>query len=252
MEELDVGIAARREALPAHAGGEVDDPPRVGVRRRDRRRRRVRAANAGRCLGAVAEHVAHRHPELGDERVERAHRRVHAVELDLRDEARRDADAPCELAQADPALLALLPQPTADLGGLEGAFGGSGRSHVVYRSRRRISATIRSAPGRNASSSGGLYGIGVFGVAMRQASSRSPSALLGHAARAPRRPSRRSAALPRRRRSGSSSRRRRATVSMSSGRSVRRSITSAAIPSAASALGRLERSRGRPSSRRRS
>ena len=52
-------------------------------------------------------------------------------------------------------------------------------SHSVLPFRRvqgraTTSAAIRSGPGRKASSSGGLYGIGEFGVVMRQASSRSP------------------------------------------------------------------------------
>ena len=49
--------------------------------------------------------------------------------------------------------------------------------------------TIRSGPGRNASSSGGLYGIGVFGVAIRHASSRWPSACSAtHASTSPAQP----------------------------------------------------------------
>ena len=47
-------------------------------------------------------------------------------------------------------------------------------SSSLGQGRDTTSAAIRSGPGRNASSSGGLYGIGEFGVVMRQASSRSP------------------------------------------------------------------------------
>ena len=85
--------------------------------------------------------------------------------------------------------------------------------------------TIRSGPGRNASSSGGLYGIGVFGVAIRHASSRWPSACSAtHASTSPAQPPV----------SGPSSTTTTRfvlhtdaiTVSTSIGRSVRRSITS--------------------------
>ncbi len=77
-----------------------------------------------RSAGLLAEDVAHRHAELGDERVEGADRRVHAVELDLRDEARRDADATRELAEADSATLSLRPETAADLRRLEVAVEG--------------------------------------------------------------------------------------------------------------------------------
>ena len=80
---LPVGV--RRETLPAHARRKVDDASRLWVFRKA-----VPAADpADRTLLSrrVAEDIAHRHPELGDERVQRAHGRVDAIEFDLRDEA---------------------------------------------------------------------------------------------------------------------------------------------------------------------
>src|SRR5262249_62059461 len=115
VEELDLTVAVRRQPLPPDTGGEVDHAPRLGpldeavVAACRRHGPLVRAP--------VAEDVAHRHPELGDDRVERADRRVHAVELDLRDETRRDADPARELAQADAEPLALGAQAVSGPGG---------------------------------------------------------------------------------------------------------------------------------------
>ena len=78
-----------------------------------------------------------------------------------------------------PRLLAFGAQTAADLRRLEVARRvRSGARRSRHRDTGAANLRRRSAPrpGRNASSSGGLYGIGVSGVAMRQASSRSPSA----------------------------------------------------------------------------
>jgi len=121
VEELDLAVPVRGEPFPAHARGQVDhasglrplrQPVPLGRRTDDAHRRPF-----------LAEHVAHRHPELGDERVERADRRIDAVELDLRHEARRHADPPRELAEADPAKLSLRTQPSTDPRGLEPTVG---------------------------------------------------------------------------------------------------------------------------------
>src|SRR5262249_43064936 len=113
-QELDVALAVRREALPPDPGREVDHAARVGPLDD------ALAADGQPGDGLdVAEDLAHGHAELGHERVERAHGRVHAVALDLRDEARRDADPARELAEADTAPLALLTEPAADLRRLE-------------------------------------------------------------------------------------------------------------------------------------
>src|SRR6185369_4746303 len=93
---------------------------------------------------------------------------------------------------------------------------------------------IVSGPGRNASSSGGLYGIGVSAVASRQASSSEPSAC--SVTRAMTSPAQPPLSGP----SSTTSRRvvrstDAITVSMSSGLIVRRSITSQSMPSRARA-----------------
>ena len=86
-EELDERITRRREALPAHAGLEVDHarafpgPSRVArpceaVDRRQAARRPGHRRRDRPCK-----------PEHGDERPEGAHGRVDLVALDLRDEA---------------------------------------------------------------------------------------------------------------------------------------------------------------------
>ena len=116
VEKLDVALAVRGQPLPADAGCEVDHA--AGLRVLDDPVR-VRRAWGGSGRLHASEHLAHRHAELGHERPERADGRVDAVELDLRHETRRDADSARELAEADAALLSLLPEPSADQGGLE-------------------------------------------------------------------------------------------------------------------------------------
>src|SRR5579862_9179064 len=127
VEELDERVAGRRQPLPVHAGGQIDDVPVLG--------RRHRPAGVGRRLpatraGTVVEHVAHRQPEHVDERVERRHGRVDHVALDLGDEARRDTDPPRDLSQADAEPLALGAQPRTDPGGLGQALVEDGLGHV--------------------------------------------------------------------------------------------------------------------------
>ena len=63
----------------------------------------------------MREEVVERHPELGHDRPERGDRRPRAPGLDLRDRAGRDVEAAGELAQGDPAALALGPQPPRDV-----------------------------------------------------------------------------------------------------------------------------------------
>ena len=114
VEELDIALAVRRQPRPADTGCEVEHAARL----RSLDHAVVRGSEGLGRLG-VPEDLAHRHAELGHERVQRAHRRVDTVELDLRDEARRDAHAACELAEADAARLALCSQLPSDPGGLE-------------------------------------------------------------------------------------------------------------------------------------
>ena len=71
-------------------------------------------------------------------RVQRADRRVDAVELDLGDEARRDAHPTCELAETDAEALALGAETVADLRALETALDGlgDGAGSLIGRPRR--------------------------------------------------------------------------------------------------------------------
>jgi hypothetical protein len=121
VQELHVRVAVRREPLPSDTRLEIDDAAPAGPREEPVVVVQPLADDARRRLRRVAEDVAHRHPELGDERVQGAHRRIDAVELDLGHETRRDADAPRKLSEADAPALALLAQPATDLGGLEAA-----------------------------------------------------------------------------------------------------------------------------------
>src|SRR5437660_11015046 len=84
-----------REPLPAYAGREVDHRSRLGAFREP-----VPPLNHA-LLRPFAEDVAHCHAEFRDDGVQGADRRIDAVELDLRDEARRAADPTCEPAAAD-------------------------------------------------------------------------------------------------------------------------------------------------------
>src|SRR6187200_382909 len=220
VEELHVAIALPCEPLPAHARRELDHPP--GLRALGEAVRALDDALAG----LLAEDVAHRHPELRDDRVERAHRGIDPVELDLGHETRRDTDPASKLTQPDAEALSLRAKPVPDLRGIERCRG----RRLAHRRRSLISAAIRPGPGRNACSSGGLYGIGVSGVAMRHASSRWPSPCsTTEASTSPAHPPV----------SGPSStttirfvfRTDATTVSRSNGLSVRRSITSTEIPS---------------------
>ncbi len=116
VQELHVRVALVGEALPAYAGREVDHRSRLGalgeaVARLDHA-----------LLGPFAEDVAHGHAELGDDGVQRADRRIDAVELDLRDEARRHAHPARELAETDAAALSFGTETMADLRALETAL----------------------------------------------------------------------------------------------------------------------------------
>src|SRR6185437_4584794 len=107
-----------RQPLPADAGLELDHPPVVRTlnaapARRGRRRGaglgRLRALDASaRRRAAELEDLVEREPELADDRVERANRGLDLSGLDLRDEARRDLEAACELAQAQAEPVAFL------------------------------------------------------------------------------------------------------------------------------------------------
>ena len=113
VQELHVGVAIVREPLPADTGREVDHgsclrPFGEAVSRLDHA-----------LLALFAEDVAHGHVELRDDGVERADRRIDPVELDLRDEARRDADSARELAEADAAALSLGAEAVADFRAFE-------------------------------------------------------------------------------------------------------------------------------------
>ena len=104
------------EALPAHAGREVDHRSCLGAFRE------AVAPLDDALLRPFAEDVAHRHAELRDDGVQRADRRIDAVELDLRDEARRHADPTCELAEPDAEALSFGAETMADLRALEPAL----------------------------------------------------------------------------------------------------------------------------------
>src|SRR4029079_5228891 len=88
-------------AFPANAGSEVDHRSRLGTLCKA-----VARSNHA-LLRALAEDVARRHAELRDDGIQRADRRIDAVELDLRDEARRHSNPACELAESDSEALSL-------------------------------------------------------------------------------------------------------------------------------------------------
>jgi hypothetical protein len=90
VQEVDVVALMDRQALPPHAGVQLDHVPLVRMHDRAGAGRRARS-----CLGAVhPEDVVERDTELGDDRVERADRRLRLIRLDLRDQACRDAETP--------------------------------------------------------------------------------------------------------------------------------------------------------------
>src|SRR5262249_40629548 len=106
-EELDDRVARGREPLPEDAGLEVG----LGAGARPRRRPGAVVVLGGapepwRRLD-VREEVAHCQAERRHHPPERAHRRVDLVALDLRDQARRDADAAGELVYRQLLLLPL-------------------------------------------------------------------------------------------------------------------------------------------------
>ena len=149
MRNSTSGSLVGGQPLPVNARLEIDrrrgrrarSPARCG--RRARRRGRGPAGGLG-----VGEEVAHRQAEDGDEPPERADRRVDLVVLDLRDEARRDADAARDLADGQALALALLAEPLADPGGLEtlrqpAAGAASTGSSLLGRRERRFRAEAR-------------------------------------------------------------------------------------------------------------
>ena len=113
VQELNVRVALVREALPAHAGREIDHRSRLGAFRE------ALAPLDDARLRPFAKDVAHRHAELRDHGVERADRRIDAVELDLGNEARGHAHPTCEFAETDTEALSFGAETVADLRAFE-------------------------------------------------------------------------------------------------------------------------------------
>src|SRR5580765_882519 len=143
-------FAPGREPLPRDARGEVDCAP-IGCPDGPHTRHGWKPEVGRRHV--VLEEVAHCQIELAYQRPERGDARGDLVALDLGDKACRYSDASRDLADTQTLPLALRPQSRADVGG-RGEFGLSGVLGLGHLSRCAISAAIRSAPGRWASSSG--------------------------------------------------------------------------------------------------
>ncbi len=132
LEEVDRVLALGGQALPRDAAVEPQAGPLRGPQHTRRRTggsvaddQRLDRLDGGRDPVGAVEELVERHVERGDDRVERADRGVGLAVLDLRDEARRDADFTGESAYAQP--------PTQP----------SGLQALRYRPRHRRSAVHR-------------------------------------------------------------------------------------------------------------
>src|SRR5262245_2950646 len=176
VQELDVAVVPGGQPFPADARAEVDHVPFGGAldaTEADRRPGLVpgrwrhglhRPVAAGR-----REQLVERDAQLGDDRVERPHRRLRLAGLDLGHEARRDLEPASELAQAQATPLALDAQARAEcvlaglnllgdalaaahpLNSLNSAGSGNGAASAAAStsrsSRSTSSATSRSCSG---------------------------------------------------------------------------------------------------------
>ena len=115
----DVRVVSRSQWTPVSSSITRRSPARW-TRRRPRAGWSGRGVNRGPTVTCVfvasagREELVERHAELADDRVERSHGRLDLSGLDLGDEARRDVEAPRQLAQAQPAVGALLAKALAE------------------------------------------------------------------------------------------------------------------------------------------
>jgi hypothetical protein len=125
VKELDLRIAGRREPFPTHAAGEMDRLAAAGALHRTWRRETARRPIRPRRGILIAEQIVDQEPEFVRHRIERAHRRHDMAVLDLRYEARRNADFARKPAHAHPCLLARAAQARSEPVGPVGASGTS-------------------------------------------------------------------------------------------------------------------------------
>src|SRR5262249_10207748 len=115
VQEVDPLALVGGELLPPDAGVEVDRRPLARVRHGRPGARTVRRPAAVPRREVLApDDLVEGHPELRDDRVQRAHRRPRLPALELGDQARRKPEPPRELALADAGLDAFLAEAFAD------------------------------------------------------------------------------------------------------------------------------------------
>src|SRR5439155_15316704 len=115
VEEVDVRDRGRRQPFPDDAGGEPDHLAIRGPLNGIGRQLDVATRAVGARPGVDEQQLVERDPELVGDGVEGADGRLGATGLDLRDQARGDAEALGQATQAQPAGLPDRPNPVAHL-----------------------------------------------------------------------------------------------------------------------------------------